>query len=40
VAEKQCHGLKQGVNKLSDRHSLLIPALPPEEGKRRKMEKE
>jgi len=31
-----CHRLKQGVNKLSDRRSLLTPTLSPEEGKRRK----
>jgi len=31
-----CHCLKQGGNKLSGRHSLLTPTLPPEEGKRRK----
>jgi len=35
-----CHALKQGVNKLSDRHSLLIPHPPPEEGKRRKRERD
>jgi len=33
-----CHGLKQGVNKLSGRHCLLTPTLQPEEGKRRKKE--
>ena len=35
-----CHRLKQGVNKLSDRCSLLTPTLPPEEGKRRKRERD
>ena len=35
-----CHGLKQGSNKVSDRSSLLTPTLPPEEGKRRKKERD
>jgi len=34
-----CHGLKQGINKLSDRGSLLTPTLPPEEQKKRKRER-
>jgi len=33
-------GLKQNVNKLSDRCSLLTPTLPPEEGKERKRERD
>jgi len=40
VNRKGCHELKHGVNKLSDRCSLLTPALPPEEGKRRKRERD
>jgi len=34
-----CHGLKQGINKLSDRCSLLTPTLPSEEEKRRKRQR-
>jgi len=34
-----CHGFKQGSNKLSDRCSLLSPALPPEEWRRRKRDR-
>jgi len=36
------HGLKQGTGstKLSGRCSLLTPTLPPEEGKRRKRERD
>jgi len=40
VVLQRCHGLKQGINKLSDRWSLLTPTLPPEEGKRRKRERD
>jgi len=35
-----CQGLKERVNKLSDRRFLLTPTLPPEEGKRRKRERD
>ena len=35
-----CHPLKQSGNKLSGRCSLLTPTLPPEEGKRRKRERD
>jgi len=38
--ESRCHHFEQGVNKLSDRLSLLTPTLPPEEGKRRKRERD
>jgi len=34
------HGLKQGINKLSGRCSLLTATLPPEGGKRRKRERD
>jgi len=37
---KHRHILKQGLNKLSGRLSLLTPTLPPEEGKRRKRERD
>jgi len=40
IAAGFCHGLKQGVNKLSGRCSLLTPTLPPGEGKRRKRERD
>ena len=36
ILHYECHGLKQGINKLSDRRSLLTPTLPPEERKREK----
>ena len=36
----QCHGLKEDINKPSDRRSLLNPTLPPEEGRRRKRERD
>jgi len=35
-----CHHLEQGGNKLSSRCSLLTPTVPPEEGKRRKRERQ
>jgi len=34
-----CHHLEQGSNKKSGRCSLLTPIFPPEEGKRRKRER-
>ena len=40
VREEECHSLKKGGNKPSDRRSLLTPTLPPEEGKRRKRERD